>query len=399
MRTLSACLSQPVVAIVLQVTDILSRIDFTHTRGSRLEHIIVSCPKSSHLIAQCHTLHLTWALHLAHALLPWHKLPHFPRILFLVTFNPAPIYVNLSVVWFIGGTSHPWQVMSSKIIGISRKTSISLNTRILPNTRIYVSNTFFHQPTYDSAERIATPPPDSDLDDDQIRALLASPLYLQEREANAERSQVYHHVRENLMSSSSQDPISMGRPGALLFSSKNRLNPETFSDREYFSLGHQQVLGNNAPLFTCSNPVTSVKSIQDIESICSGKLSDVPSQPAVVSSPLSMLSRDQSTPPDSWNLCEPQGNAFGNPRHMLDSSQMPYQGILHSTHQSATGGIPVQRITGRPVARGEERIGSTIPRPMFAGRPSTMNSSHQRRYHRIFFGCTAKSANIGLSVC
>ena len=34
------------------------------------------------------------------------------------------------------------------------------------------------------------PPPDSDLDDEQIRALLASPLYLQEREANAERSQV-----------------------------------------------------------------------------------------------------------------------------------------------------------------------------------------------------------------
>ena len=47
----------------------------------------------------------------------------------------------------------------------------------------------FHQSTiastYDSAESIATLP-DSDLDDEQIRALLASPLYLQEREANAE---------------------------------------------------------------------------------------------------------------------------------------------------------------------------------------------------------------------
>ena len=51
---------------------------------------------------------------------------------------------------------------------------------------------FFHRPSKasssDSAERIATPPPDSDLDDDQIRALLASALYLQERGANAERS-------------------------------------------------------------------------------------------------------------------------------------------------------------------------------------------------------------------
>ena len=61
---------------------------------------------------------------------------------------------------------------------------------------------FFHRPrkasTYDSAESIATHPPESGLDDEQIRALLASPLY-QEQEANADRSQVYHSVRENLM--------------------------------------------------------------------------------------------------------------------------------------------------------------------------------------------------------
>ena len=74
--------------------------------------------------------------------------------------------------------------------------------------------------TCDSEESIATPPPDSDLDDDEIRALLASPLYLQEREANAERLQVYHSVRENLMSSSSQDPLSTERPGALCKFSK-----------------------------------------------------------------------------------------------------------------------------------------------------------------------------------
>ena len=66
-----------------------------------------------------------------------------------------------------------------------------------------------------SEESIATPPPDSDFDDGQIRALLASPLYLQEREANAERLQVYHSVRENLMSSSPQDPLSTERLGAL----------------------------------------------------------------------------------------------------------------------------------------------------------------------------------------
>ena len=40
-----------------------------------------------------------------------------------------------------------------------------------------VERMFFHRPsiasTYDSAESIVTPPPDSDLDDEQIRALLA----------------------------------------------------------------------------------------------------------------------------------------------------------------------------------------------------------------------------------
>ena len=63
----------------------------------------------------------------------------------------------------------------------------------------------FHQSiiasTCDSAESIATPQA-SDLDDEQLRALPASPLYLQEREASEERSQVYHSERQNLMSSS-----------------------------------------------------------------------------------------------------------------------------------------------------------------------------------------------------
>ena len=59
---------------------------------------------------------------------------------------------------------------------------------------------FFHRPsvtsTHDSAESIATPPRESDLDDEQIRALLASPLYLQEREASADRSKVYFLLYE-----------------------------------------------------------------------------------------------------------------------------------------------------------------------------------------------------------
>ena len=67
-----------------------------------------------------------------------------------------------------------------------------------------VTPSAFHQSitasSYDSEESIATHP-ESDFDDEQLRALLASPLYLQERGASAERSPVCHSERENLMSS------------------------------------------------------------------------------------------------------------------------------------------------------------------------------------------------------
>ena len=109
-----------------------------------------------------------------------------------------------------------------------------MNPRILQETRIHVSNHYSstdqEKPdTYDSAQNLVTPPPESDLDDEQIRDLLASPHYPQEREANAERSQLYHSERENMMSSPSQDPASTGKPVELI-SSQNRSNQEMFSD-------------------------------------------------------------------------------------------------------------------------------------------------------------------------
>ena len=62
------------------------------------------------------------------------------------------------------------------------------------------------------------------------------------------------------MSSSSQDSINTGKLVAL-FSSQNRLNQETFSDREDLPLRHQQVFGSNEPFFRFSNPVKSAKSL------------------------------------------------------------------------------------------------------------------------------------------
>ena len=91
---------------------------------------------------------------------------------------------------------------------------------------------------YDSAESIA----DSDLEDGELRKMLASPLYLQSREdckssriptasgkpaamiqergASAKRTQA--DLRESLMSSSSQESRAPGKPAAMFFIRKQR---------------------------------------------------------------------------------------------------------------------------------------------------------------------------------
>ena len=76
---------------------------------------------------------------------------------------------------------HPSQVMSPSSFLNTRITGISpKNKQLAEHEDLRVKPLFFHQPstasTYDSAESIVTPPPDSDLDDEQIRALLVSAL-------------------------------------------------------------------------------------------------------------------------------------------------------------------------------------------------------------------------------
>ena len=87
-----------------------------------------------------------------------------------------------------------------------------------------------------------------------------------------------------------------------------------------------------------------------------------------------MLSCDKRLPLDTWSLSESKGNVFGNPRLVFHPSQTSCPGILHSATPTATGALPVQGSAGTPVARGEERIGSTTTMPMSERRPSTMNS-------------------------
>ena len=88
---------------------------------------------------------------------------------------------------------------------------------------------------------------DVDPDDEQIRALPASSLCLQEQQAGAERLQVDHSERENLMQSSSQEPSRTGKPVSLS-SCRNRLRQETISDRDCLPIQDlNPYLGSNEP--------------------------------------------------------------------------------------------------------------------------------------------------------
>ena len=120
-----------------------------------------------------------------------------------------------------------------------------------PNDLTEMNNTggtpiFFHRPsvtsTYDSAESTTTPPLKSDLDDEQIRNMLASPLYSQEREAGADRPQVYHSCRETCVSSSSLFRANAGSPAAV-FSHKIKSSQESRSDGDGIPLTLRAVQG------------------------------------------------------------------------------------------------------------------------------------------------------------
>ena len=123
---------------------------------------------------------------------------------------------------------------------------------------------------YDSAEGIA----DSDLEDGDLRKMLASPLYMQSREdcessqmpiapekpaallqergASAKRTQA--DSRKSLMSSSSQEPCTPGKPAALfsLGSEKlqNQFKSSVFKNADPSNLGRSLPEGNKGHLLS-----------------------------------------------------------------------------------------------------------------------------------------------------
>ena len=153
---------------------------------------------------------------------------------------------------------------------------------------------------YDSAQGIATSP-DSDLDDEQLRKMLASPLdrrereenegqarayhseresltihssrnpevsgkpdaeCVQKREANAQRTQAYHSRRESLMKSSSRDFDVSGKPDAV-FSCHSESSQNTFSERDRSNEPENRFGCRVHSVFRFADPANIGKSLPD----------------------------------------------------------------------------------------------------------------------------------------
>ena len=112
---------------------------------------------------------------------------------------------------------------------------------------------FFHRPsmtsTYDTSESIATSPPESDLDDEQVRNMMASPLYLQERELSVKFISLPRKCRETCRSVLTH----------AVFSHKRKSSQDTFSDRESRSSGHQSVRGEDETPSRFSDPENAAR--------------------------------------------------------------------------------------------------------------------------------------------
>ena len=114
---------------------------------------------------------------------------------------------------------------------------------------------FFHKPsmtsTYDTSESIATPAPESDFDDDQIRDMLASSLCRREKQVltDHECTTPSSHFRE-----SAEKP-------AAVFSHKRKSSQDTFSDREGISSVHQTVQGKGKSFFRFSDSEEAARTV------------------------------------------------------------------------------------------------------------------------------------------
>ena len=144
------------------------------------------------------------------------------------------------------------------------------------------------------------------------------------------------------------------------------------------------------------------REFQEVDPVCSGRLSHVPSKPAVILSPRGLPSCDQSLRPEERNPHGISGDVFGTPFASANTVSTSCGRVPHPWEKSATygdlvqpsssepvvsllyGRHPVSRYddsvfaetsTEKPVAKSEVQKRHTTPIPRFAKRPSAGNSN------------------------
>ena len=146
---------------------------------------------------------------------------------------------------------------------------------------------------------------------------------------------------------------------------KLRVNHETI----------QQLTSQLQQMQDLINSMNDSGDFQEVESNSSGRLSHVSSQPAMIPSSRSMLSRDKRLTLDTWNTSGLQENVFGNQFSTFDSPRDHHQGIHPCATQRERGSVPQATGTGKLFTRDDKQNRGTLPMPTFAGRPSTMSST------------------------
>ena len=114
---------------------------------------------------------------------------------------------------------------------------------------------------------------------------------------------------------------------------------------------------------------------QDVESNFCVILSHVSSQPAMIPSSRSMLSRDKRLPLNTWSSSGLQGNVFGGQCSTFDSLRDHPQRIHPDDVTRERGAVPPAAGTETIFTRDDRQHQGIIPMPTFATRPSTMSST------------------------
>ena len=102
----------------------------------------------------------------------------------------------------------------------------------------------------------------------------------------------------------------------------------------------QQLVSQLQQMLEQMNSMNDSGDSQDVESNSSGRLSHVSSQPAMIPSSRSLLSRDKRLPLDTWNQSGLQENVLGNQFSTLDLPRDHPQRIQSDNAQRNREAVP-----------------------------------------------------------